>query len=103
MPQPDTSNAAVTNAVLSASLPLGNVDPRVIRSQKKQWGPRGGFPCDPWNNGKGVIRAYAGIYYAAPPVLTLSAPFNNFPTPFAAPPVTRRQPGLPTGLDPVSS
>src|SRR5213078_4772294 len=30
MPQPDTSNTAATNAVLNATLPLGNVDPRVI-------------------------------------------------------------------------
>lgn len=82
MPQPDTSNAAATNAVLNANLPLGNVDPRVIPSQKAQFGPRGGFAWDPWGNGKGVIRGYAGMYYAAAPILTLAAPLNNFRTPF---------------------
>jgi len=101
MPQPDTSNTTVTNAVLNANLPLGNVDPRVIYSQKNQWAPRGGFAWDPWNNGKGVIRAYAGIYYAATPALTLSNPLNTFRTPPGD--VTLRLPfsGLPTSLNTV--
>jgi hypothetical protein len=81
MPQPDTSNTALTSAVIGATLPLGPVDPRTIASQTKQWAPRGGFAWDPWKDGKGVIRGYTGIYYAATPILTLAAPLNNFRTP----------------------
>jgi hypothetical protein len=101
MPQPDTSNTAATNAVLSASLPLGNVDPRVIPSQKNQWAPRGGFAWDPGKNGKSVVRAYAGIYYAATPILTLAAPLNNFRTPFGDVTLTLPSTGLPASLNTV--
>ena len=81
MPQPDTSNTALTSAVIGTTLPLGSVDPRVIADQNKQWAPRGGFAWDPWKDGKGVVRGYTGIYYAATPILTLAAPLNNFRTP----------------------
>lgn len=101
MPQPDSSNAAATNAVLNTNLPLGHVDPRVIPSQKNQWAPRGGFAWDPWKNGKGVIRAYGGIYYAATPVLTLAAPLNNFRTPFGDVTLTLPSTGLPASLNTV--
>jgi hypothetical protein len=81
MPQPDTSNAAVTNVVLNANLPIGHVDPRIIDNQMKQFAPRLGFAWDPWKDWKGVIRGYSGVYYARFPLLSLAGPLNNFRTP----------------------
>jgi Carboxypeptidase regulatory-like domain len=101
MPQPDTSNTVLTNVVVNTPLPLGQVDPRIIPHQKDQFAPRGGVAWDPWKNGKSVIRAYAGIYYAATPVLTLAAPLNNFRTPFGDVTLTLPSTGLPASLNTV--
>jgi len=81
MPEPDTSNTALVDAVRNALLPLGNVDPTHIPDQVKQFAPRLGFAWDPWNDGRTVVRGFGGLYYARTPLLTLAGPINNFRTP----------------------
>ncbi len=81
MPQPDTSNTALTTAVRNARLPLyggRGVDPGVIPDQTDQWAPRLGIAWDPFKDGKTVIRAGGGLFYARTPLLTLAGPLNNF-------------------------
>jgi hypothetical protein len=80
--QPDTSNTTLTNIVANTNFPLGGrIDPGVIPDQTNQFGPRLGFAWDPWSDGKTVIRAYSGLYYARTPLLTIAGAINNFRTP----------------------
>ncbi len=84
MPQPDISNTALTNAVRNAKLPLyggKGIDVGVIPDQTDQWAPRIGIAWDPFKDGKTVVRAGTGIFYARTPLLTLAGPLNNFRTP----------------------
>jgi hypothetical protein len=81
MPQPDTSNTALTNAVRNARLPLyggRGVNPGVIPDQTDQWAPRIGIAWDPFKDGKTVVRFGTGLFYARTPLLTLAGPLNNF-------------------------
>ncbi len=81
MPQPDISNTALTTAVRNAVLPLyggRGVDVGVIPDQTDQWAPRVGIAWDPFKDGKTVVRAGVGMFYARTPLLTLAGPLNNF-------------------------
>jgi len=83
-PEAEANNTPVINAITSTPFPLlGNrfVDPTQIPDSKNQWGPRLGFAYDINGDGKTVVRAYSGIYYARTPAIVLAAPFNNFRNP----------------------
>ena len=83
-PSAEANNSTVIDAIKSTSFPLlgGNsVDPTQIPDSKHEWGPRLGFAYDVSGNGKTVLRAYSGIYYARTPAIVLAAPFNNFRDP----------------------
>lgn len=83
-PSAEANNSTVIDAIKNAVFPIiGNkgIDPTQIPDSQNQWGPRVGFAYDPDGDGKTVIRAFAGVYYARTPLIVLAAPFNNFRNP----------------------
>ncbi|MBV9216929.1 MAG: TonB-dependent receptor [Acidobacteria bacterium] len=70
-PPGDASNTAVASAVMNTIFPYTgkNVDPSVVPDSGWEWGPRGGFAFDPKGDGRTVFRGYAGLYYAATPLI----------------------------------
>lgn len=82
-PTAEANNSTVLNLIRNTVFPLFGraIDPSIIPDSQPQWGPRIGFAYDPKGNGKTVLRAYAGEYYARTPLIVLAAPFNNFRNP----------------------
>lgn len=83
-PDPATSNTDLVNLVKNAAFPLyggRGFDPTQIPDSGFQFGPRLGFAYDPAGDGKTVIRAYGGIYYARTPLLLLADSVNNYRLP----------------------
>ncbi len=81
LPSPDISNTSLLNRVRNTSFAFGKVDPGVTPSLADQFMPRLGLAWDPARNGKNVIRANFGIFYAHTPLIVGAAPSNNFRTP----------------------
>ncbi|MDQ3131954.1 MAG: TonB-dependent receptor, partial [Acidobacteriota bacterium] len=83
-PEAEANNTPVLNLIQNTAFPiLGNkgINPSIIPDSENQFGPRLGFAYDPTGDGKTVIRAFSGVYYARTPLIGLAAPFNNFRDP----------------------
>lgn len=63
-PTPDAPNPALPQ---SSQIP----------DDANNWAPRAGVSWDPWGDGRGVVRANAGIYYAGTPALLMVSPITT--------------------------
>lgn len=78
-PAADTTNSALVNVVTNTNFPIyGHGYTPTIPDSGWQFGPRLGMAYDPIGDGKLVLRAYGGIYYARTPGLIFADSVNNY-------------------------
>lgn len=78
-PDADTSNTGLVNVVSNTNFPIyGHGYTPTIPDSGWQFGPRIGAAYDATGDGKTVVRAYGGIYYARTPGLLFADSVNNY-------------------------
>lgn len=83
-PSPELGNDLIIGFLRNGQFPLrGNrgYDATQIPDSEYQFGPRLGFAWDLEGNGKSVLRAFSGVYYARTPGIIIAGPVNNFRIP----------------------
>ncbi|MCC6363320.1 MAG: TonB-dependent receptor [Bryobacterales bacterium] len=81
-PAVDSNNTALVSKVNGTLFPNGaRTDVTRIPNALKQVMPRVGLAWNPTKDGKLVVRAHTGMFYAATPLLIYSDPTGNFRTP----------------------
>jgi hypothetical protein len=81
-PKVDSNNASLVSSVNGTLFPNNaRTDVTKIPDTLKQVMPRIGLAYNPLSNGKLVLRANTGIFYAATPLILYSGPVGNYRTP----------------------